>query len=137
MKGVIYIIIDEKSMVGCRMLTLIDARLRQAFPEHRNELFGGRSIIMVGDFGQLPPVLDLPMFADITRDPVSNNGHAVYKQFLEAYKLDIIQRQTGDSEEQRGFRDILLRLRNGESTLDDWKILNTRIEEKLSQPERA
>jgi hypothetical protein len=49
-------------MVGCRMLTLIDMRLRQAFSEHSNEPFGGRSIILFGDFGQLPPVFDLPMY---------------------------------------------------------------------------
>ena len=64
LKDIRYIIIDEKSMVGRRMLALIDMWLRQAFPEHNNEPFGGRSIIMFGDFGQLPPVLDLPMYND-------------------------------------------------------------------------
>jgi hypothetical protein len=32
-----YFIIDEKSMVGRRMLALIDMRLRQAFPERSLE----------------------------------------------------------------------------------------------------
>src|SRR5688572_6011478 len=68
LKDISYIIIDEKSMVGRRMLALIDMRLRQAFPENKNEPFGGRSIIIFGDFGQLPPVLDLPMYADVKRD---------------------------------------------------------------------
>src|SRR3954466_12248647 len=61
LKNVIYLIIDEKSMVGRRMLALVDKRLREAFPEHKNEPFGGWSIILFGDFGQLPPVMDLPM----------------------------------------------------------------------------
>jgi hypothetical protein len=101
LQNVIYIIIDEKSMVGRRMIGIIDIRLRQAFPESKDKPFGGRSIILFGDFGQLPPVLDLPMYAnDKSGDEMSNNGIATYKQFREAYKLDVIQRQSGDSEKQ-------------------------------------
>ena len=37
LKDVRYIIIDEKSMIGRRMLALIDMRLRQAFPKHNND----------------------------------------------------------------------------------------------------
>ena len=135
--NVIYLIIDEKSMVGRRMLALIDLRLRQAFPEHKNEAFGGRSIILFGDFGQLPPVLDLPMYTNnISNDTRSNDGMAGYKEFREVYKLDIVQRQSGDNEEQQGFRDILLRLREGESNLNDWQKLSSRFEENLSRAER-
>lgn len=137
LQDVQYVIIDEKSMVGRRMLAQIDKRLRQAFPEHKNEPFGGRSIILFGDFGQLPPVLDLPMYVtEVSQDPVSNDGIAAYKHFSEAYKLDVVQRQSGESEEQRAFRDILLRLRDGESVLDDWRMLSTRFEENLSRTER-
>ena len=131
----IYIVIDEKSMVGHRMLGLIDMRLWQAFPKHSNEPFGGRSIILLGDFGQLPPVLDLPMYANISRDPLSNNGLAAYNQFKEACKLDVIQRQSGNTKEQQDFRDLLLWLRNGESTIADWKALSTRFEVKLNRTE--
>ncbi len=90
LKDVQYIIIDEKSMVGRRILALIDMRLRQAFPEHNNEPFGGRSVIMVGDFGQLLPILDLPMYVSIQRDALSNNGIAVYNLFQEVYMLDVV-----------------------------------------------
>ena len=38
-----------------------------------------------------------------------------------------MQRQSGDSEEQRNFRSILLRLRDGECTLDDWTVLSERF----------
>ena len=97
---VIYIIIDEKSMVGRRMLSLIDIRLHAAFPEHKNQPFGGRSVILIGDFGQLPPVIDVPMYAQgLARDPLSNDGIVGYSQFREVYRLGIVQRQSGDSEE--------------------------------------
>jgi ATP-dependent DNA helicase PIF1 len=120
LENVTYFIIDEKSMVGRRMLALIDKRLRQAFPENRNEPFGGRSIILFRNFGQLPPVLDLPMYTTNTSQAtISNNRIASYKQFWEVYKLEKIQRQSENSEEQQCFRKILLRLREGESTLDD------------------
>ncbi|EXX58457.1 Pif1p [Rhizophagus irregularis DAOM 197198w] len=136
LRDVSYVIIDEKSMIGRQMLALIDMRLRQAFPEHNNKPFGGRSVIMFGDFGQLPPVLDLPMYANTKRDALSNSGLAVYKKFGEVYKLETIQRQSGNSKEQQEFRNILLRMRNGESTIDDWKILTTRIEDKIGITDR-
>ncbi|CAG8641197.1 7999_t:CDS:2 [Cetraspora pellucida] len=124
LNGVKYIIIDEKSMIGCCMLALIDMRLCQAFPEKQNQPFGGRSIILVSDFGQLPPVLDLPMYVqNLSHDPLSNDGITAYRQFQEVYRLDIIQCQAGDSEEQCHFRNILMRLRDGESTINDWKAL--------------
>jgi ATP-dependent exoDNAse (exonuclease V) alpha subunit len=137
LQDVIYLVIDEKSMVGRRMLALIDKRLREAFPENKNEPFGGRFIILLGDFGQLPPVLDFPMYANnVSHDTTSNDGIASYKSFREVYKLDIVQRQSGDSEEQQGFRELLLRLRNGDSSLNDWEKLSTRFEGKLNRIER-
>lgn len=125
LKNVHYFIIDEMSMVGRRFLAIVDLRLRQTFSEYSNIPFGGRSIIIVGDFGQLPPVCDLPMYS---RDPcaadhLSEDGRIAYSQFQEAYKLEAVQRQIGNSDEQRQFRDLLFRLRDGESTQSDWELL--------------
>jgi ATP-dependent DNA helicase PIF1 len=50
------------------------------------------------------------------------------------YELDVIQRQSEN--EQQAFRDILLRLRDGESSLNDWNILTTRFKKNLSIEER-
>ena len=99
-------------MVG-RMLAKIDMRLRQGFPKRKNEAFGGRSIIMLGDFGQLPPVHDFPLYDKDLRDALSNNGIALYNLFKKVYKLDVIQRQLGNSHEQQNFRNLLLWLRDG------------------------
>ena len=52
------IIIDEISMVRSDVLSAIDIRLRQAAGgENKRMPFGGKQIIVVGDFFQLPPVV--------------------------------------------------------------------------------
>ena len=55
----VYLIIDEYSliMLGCKMLNMVDCRLRQIKCKP-NELFGGLSIRLAGDYKQLPPVCD-------------------------------------------------------------------------------
>ena len=45
-----YILIDEMSFIDPKMLTQIDARLRQAFPLKSKIPLGGLSIIILGDF---------------------------------------------------------------------------------------
>jgi len=57
-----YILIDEMSFIGPKMLSRIDDRLREAFPLHQNAPFGNCSIILVEDLGQLPPVKDIPLY---------------------------------------------------------------------------
>lgn len=57
LKDIKYLIIDEKSMLGLRQLSWIDDRLREALPSRNEEFFGGLNILLVGDFFQLPPVL--------------------------------------------------------------------------------
>ena len=55
-------IIDEVSMVGKDMLTLIDHRLRKI--KTPSKVFGGVSMIFVGDLFQLKPVMDQWIFED-------------------------------------------------------------------------
>ena len=56
------IVIDEKSMIGAVTLYQIHKRLCEAFPKKANKPFGGMSMLMMGDFAQLPPVGLKPMF---------------------------------------------------------------------------
>ena len=72
------LIIDEFSMVGSRILFAVDSRLRQIFPERRNEVFGGISVILLGDVGQLPPTADVPCFRRI----MPTDGEAVLRRKL-------------------------------------------------------
>ena len=123
MSAIRYIIIDEMSMVGRKVFGEIDRRLRQAFPHHAQEVFGGCSILLFGDFGQLPPVMDLPLYTTNTRSDLSDQGRAAYLQFDKAFTLTQIMRQAGEDPEQVRFREILLRLRNAEVTMEDWNCL--------------
>ena len=42
----------------------VDKCLQQAFPHHADEMLGGCSCLFFGDFGQLHPVMDLPLMLD-------------------------------------------------------------------------
>jgi hypothetical protein len=42
-------------MLGLKTFGWIDQRLREVFPERRDDFFGGLSVILIGDFFQLPP----------------------------------------------------------------------------------
>ncbi|XP_019859761.1 PREDICTED: ATP-dependent DNA helicase PIF1-like, partial [Amphimedon queenslandica] len=82
-----YLIIDEMSMVGRKIFGMIARRLRQAFPSKSQVLFGGCSVFLFGDFGQLPPVMDLPLYTSVTRSDLSDQGYRAYSQFETAFTL--------------------------------------------------
>lgn len=110
-------------MVGRKTLGQVDRRLRQAFPHHAQEVFGGCSCLLFGDFGQLPPVMDLPLYTT----ELSDQGRAAYQTFQHAIVLDEVMRQAGQEPEQLQFRNILLRLRDAQVTVADWNHLMSRI----------
>jgi ATP-dependent DNA helicase PIF1 len=120
-----YIILDEKSMVGRRLSMRLDTRLRSAYPDKQDEPFGGSSIMMFGDFGQLAPVGDIPLFDLHLRDGHSdrviegNKGRAAYMSLTESITLDRILRQQGDSPEAIRFREVLSNLKSIEATEHD------------------
>ena len=79
-------------MVGRKTLGQVDRRLHQAFPHHAQDVFGGCSCLLVGDFGQLPPVLDLPLYTIDSRSELSNQGGEAYQSFNQAVILDQVMR---------------------------------------------
>jgi ATP-dependent DNA helicase PIF1 len=89
-KGMKYLIIDEMSMLGRKMLGQVDRRLRQVFPHRSDEVLGGCSCLLVGDFGQLPSVLDLPLYATIPSSSLSDIGSNVYHTYDHAIVLEQI-----------------------------------------------
>ena len=52
--------------------------------------------------------------------------------FNKVVKLTVNQRVQGESREQKEFRNLLSRLRKGESNLEDWNMLLERSPEKVT-----
>ena len=88
-----------------------------------HEILGGCSCLLIGDWGQLPPVMDLPLYTTVSRSELSDLGSANYHQFDHAIVLKQVMRQSGEGTDQKCFRDLLMRLRNCLTTVDDWKVL--------------
>ncbi|RYP03315.1 hypothetical protein DL765_010542 [Monosporascus sp. GIB2] len=109
LKDIRYLIIDGKSMLELRQLSLIDDRLREAFPSRNEEFFGGLNILLVGGFFQLPPVLQKPLYYDKEVQGVEVKGRNAYRRFDKSVFLKVVQRQRGDGQE--AFRKALGELR--------------------------
>lgn len=58
MKNIKYILIDEMSFIGPKLLLKIDSRLCEAIPQKKHLCYGGISMILVRDLAQLPPIMD-------------------------------------------------------------------------------
>jgi hypothetical protein len=68
-----YIIIDEMSMLGQNMFAWVDKRTCQATGKLDQPL-GDIYIILFGDFAQLPPVGDMPLYASPSNKPMAFHG---------------------------------------------------------------
>ncbi|XP_057844214.2 ATP-dependent DNA helicase PIF1-like [Cryptomeria japonica] len=96
-----YILIDEMSFLGPKLQLKIDSRLRQAFLDKQHEGFGGLSIILIGDLGQLPPIMDKPIYAS---QSIALN---LWRSFKTVVTLHTVFCQQGASVKQQQFRSLL------------------------------
>lgn len=88
------------STVGRKVLGQVDRRLHQVFPHQADVLFGGCLCLLFGDFGQLPPVMDLPLYTTVSRIALSNLGSTSYQLFDRAIVLGQVMRQSGEDRDQ-------------------------------------
>eukprot|EP01083_Nonionella_stella_P086800 241316_1 len=122
-EGVRYLIVDEVSMLGQDTLEWLDKRLKQATGK-QSALFGGLSIVLVGDFKQLPPVGDTPLWVNPgRRDPT---GFNLFRQFT-PYWLDLVIRQKKD----KVFMELLRKLPDGKINDREYELLCARDPSKL------
>ena len=118
-----FVIIDEVSMVGSNMLLEIHKRLQQVKGVQADNVFGGVSILAVGDLYQLPPVGQAPLFSSVSDcyAQLYGSGSVWVDNFL-MIELTEVMRQRGD----HAFSELLCRVRTNSCTSDDIKTLNSR-----------
>ncbi|CAB3977885.1 ATP-dependent DNA helicase PIF1 [Paramuricea clavata] len=115
----------QYSMIGQTTLGWIDRHCRQSTGRN-SQVFGGKSIILTGDPGQLPPVCDKQLYHSKPSSAVGEQGYYAYNVFDKVVMLTMNQRVKGSNTSQSMFRNLLLRLRDGKSSKEDWKQLLTR-----------
>ena len=57
----------------------------------------------MGDFGQLPPVMDLPLYSSVARSAIADLGGSTYQLFAKVVVLTEVLRQDGQDREQVRF----------------------------------
>ncbi|OBZ67369.1 hypothetical protein A0H81_12737 [Grifola frondosa] len=131
------IFIDEVSMISCSDLYRISSQLSKAF-DCPTECFGGKSIILAGDFAQLPPAGQgqCALYSDSVGawSPAQSNhqqknaiGKAIWHMFTDVVILRRNMRQTGMSPEDEAFRIALSNLRYKSCTAADCQLLRSHI----------
>jgi ATP-dependent exoDNAse (exonuclease V) alpha subunit len=106
-----YLIIDEKSMIDLRMLSLIDDQLQEIFPASSHLRFGGINILLCGDFFQLPPVAEMPLYSLRQSRADTIKGEQLYRAFNKTIRLVQIMCQQGEEATSIRFRQALNKLR--------------------------
>ena len=89
-----YIIIDEYPMLGQVTFGWIDKRCKQA-TGYNDKAFGGKSLILTGDPGQLPPVANKPLHHAKPSNAVGEQGYQAYHMFDKVVKLTVNQHVQG------------------------------------------
>ena len=95
--------LDEKSMVGQKILTMVGKRIQEGRPHYKDKPFGNLSVVLLGDFKHLPPVCDSRL---VKASGVNPSGYNLYKLF----DTEHIRQQEAD---QTDFRAQLTRLGEG------------------------
>ena len=112
-----FIVIDEISLVGARMLNAIDQRLR-SIKHVQNKFFGGLDVIVTGDFYQTPPVRDKWIFQKID-EGLSALAPNFWQDHIKCHELNTVMCQN-----DLVFINILNRFKKATHTIDDIKTIN-------------
>ena len=145
-----YLILDEVSMIGASFLSMLNARLQRAKGTDEtthDSPFGGINIVFTGDFGQLRPVRESPLYSHkLLNDPGLEHcrnkatvgalmGVYLWRLVQKVVLLKRNQRQSGDHQ----YADLLSRVRTGEciqvppsSQASDHSYLQTRLLDRIA-----
>ena len=134
--GVQYIFLDEVSMLSCKDMYLISARLARIL-NNLDTPFGGMNMIFAGDFAQLPPAIG-GEYASLYSQSIGINptslydqqaaiGKALWHQVTTIVMLCQNMRQRTESTEDARFREALSNMRYKACTAVDIDFLRSRV----------
>jgi hypothetical protein len=130
-KNLEFILIDEVGFLNCEFFGLISRRLQKA--KNNQKPFGGVSVLIFGDFHQLPPIFPYELYSDKV-DPFTFGGYG--KSLFEKFQIFELK------ENVRAFTDIdfqqtLLRFRTRTVYGSDIDKLRSRQLKNLERDEKA
>ena len=121
-----FLVVDEVSMVGCKMLTRVDEKCSRIWPlsSGSSAVLGGLPIILfLGDFKQFEPVPDTPLWKDngikATKD--EKRAREIWNQVKDVIFLTDQMRQRDDLP----YQELLQRAETCFLTQADIGLLNT------------
>jgi ATP-dependent DNA helicase PIF1 len=88
-----FLIIDKKSIIDIKTLSLIDDRLRAILPACSDQPFGGVNVLLCKDFFQLPPVGGKPLYSLKHSHIDAIKGHQLYQAFDCTIRLTQVMQQ--------------------------------------------
>jgi ATP-dependent DNA helicase PIF1 len=112
------LIVDEVSMMSCKIFDILDDIGRAA---RRNPIvpFGGMQIVFLGDFFQLPPIVD-----DVEEDQFCFESRRWNSVFL---RENCVQLHTIFRQSDPVYKAILMQIRVGRLSSDNARILQSRV----------
>ena len=129
-----FLILDEVSMGGCGKL----ARISEALCKAKSNVlsFGGLSVLFSGDFHQLPPVMDVPLYvnpssrkmpslANKTTRRLREEQQNGYNLFQDVTKTTVLLREHYRARDEAVY-SVLDRIRGGNATATDKELLHSR-----------
>ena len=84
--------------------------------------FGGVSVVLMGDFAQLPPVTDSSLFNDKPSSNYQLKGWTLYKTLFK-HSLTLTKSMRQQGEDQKLFRNLLDSVANGTFNEESWTTL--------------
>jgi len=125
--------IDEYSMVGLRLLGMIDQRCREA--KDNDAILGNLCVILLGDVNQLGPIYDQPLYTEqinVGCNSYAQRGKLVILSFELCFFLNIPMRF-----DNLAYISFLERVSTGQCTSADVKMLKRRTILNLKESEIA
>ena len=124
-----YLIVDEMSMVGLSLLARLNRIINTAKHTNTDAPFADVNIIFFGDYLQYSPVLDKALYqsSTVSQQCTGRQIELQCAQKLMSQINCVVALEQQMRTEDKRYLELLGRLRNGDCTVDDCKLLCTRI----------